>query len=88
MRAFYILLFTLFFFSSLVHGQDTTKNINKTIFVTGGSFGKPYVLYVASLTNKPNPRICFVPTASADNANGIANCTAISAPIIAYFYHK
>jgi peptidase E len=46
---------------------------NKTIFVTGGSFGKPYIQYLASLTNKPNPKICFVPTASADNSNSIAN---------------
>lgn len=73
MRTAYFLLFILFFCSSLAYGQDTTKGVNKTIFVTGGSFGKPYILYVASLTNKPNPKICFVPTASADNANGIAN---------------
>jgi len=66
------LLLIAFLFSISMYGQDTTKN-NKTIFVTGGSFGKPYILYVASLTNKPNPKICFVPTASADNANGIAN---------------
>ena len=67
------LLFSLFFSSFITYGQDTTKSVNKTIFVTGGSFGKPYILYVASLTNKANPKICFVPTASADNANGIAN---------------
>jgi dipeptidase E len=61
------------FFSSITPAQDTTKAINKTIFVTGGSFGKPYIQFLSSLTNKPNPRICFVPTASADNANSIAN---------------
>jgi len=71
-----LLLLVAFLFSISIYGQDTTKN-NKTIFVTGGSFGKPYILYVASLTNKPNPKICFVPTASADNANGIANWYAI-----------
>ena len=63
----------VFLVSICTNGQDSAKNINKTIFITGGSFGKPYILYVASLTNKTNPRICFVPTASADNANGIAN---------------
>jgi dipeptidase E len=51
---------------------------DKTIFVTGGSFGKPYIQYVASLTNKTNPKICFVPTASADNPYSItawySNC--------------
>jgi peptidase E len=68
-----IFLLALIIFSFVVYGQDTTKAINKTIFVTGGSFGRPYIQYLASLTNKPNPKICFVPTASADNAQGIAN---------------
>jgi peptidase E len=44
---------------------------DKTVFVTGGSFGKQYIQYVASLTNKTNPKICFVPTASADNPYSI-----------------
>jgi dipeptidase E len=56
---------------SVTLGQDTMRN--KTIFVTGGSFGKPYIQYLASLTTKPNPKICFIPTASADNSNSIAN---------------
>ncbi|HEV8272438.1 MAG TPA: hypothetical protein VGQ04_14105, partial [Chitinophagaceae bacterium] len=72
MKLKHLLLLIAFLFSISMYGQDTAKN-NKTIFVTGGSFGRPYILYVASLTNKPNPKICFVPTASADNANGIAN---------------
>lgn len=55
----------IFFGVSISSAQD------KTIFVTGGSFGKPYILYVASLTNKTNPKICFVPTASADNPYSI-----------------
>lgn len=67
------LLLGILICSSMAYGQSPTKAVNKTIFVTGGSMGKPYLLYIASLTNKPNPRICFVPTASADNANGIAN---------------
>jgi peptidase E len=68
-----IFLLALIIFSFVVYGQDTTKAINKTIFVTGGSFGRPYIQYLASLTDKPNPKICFVPTASADNAQVIAN---------------
>lgn len=71
-RGYYSILI-LFFYCSITFGQDTTKTVKKTIFVTGGSFGKPYIQYVASLTDKTNPKICFVPTASADNANAIAN---------------
>jgi len=73
MKRRHIFLLALIMFSFAIYGQDTTKAINKTIFVTGGSFGRPYIQYLASLTNKPNPKICFVPTASADNAQGIAN---------------
>lgn len=50
----------------------TSKAQNKTIFITGGAFGKQYIQYVAALTNKQNPKICFVPTASADNPYAIA----------------
>src|SRR4030095_15028394 len=72
MKFRYLFLFIVFLVSISLHGQDTAR-IEKIIFVTGGSFGKPYIQYLASLTNKPNPRICFVPTASADNAISIAN---------------
>ena len=55
----------------MVFAVKATQAQDKTIFVTGGSFGKPFIQYVASLTNKPNPKICFVPTASADNPYSI-----------------
>ena len=70
-KCFFLLI--VFSFSVILYGQDATKKPDKTIFVTGGSFGRQYIQYLASLTNKPNPKICFVPTASADNAQGIAN---------------
>ena len=62
-----ILLIVFIVLASTVMSQD------KTIFVTGGSFGKPYIQYVASLTKKTNPKIRYVPTASADNPYSIAN---------------
>jgi len=70
-KCFFLLV--VFSFSIVLHAQDTTKKPDKTIFVTGGFFGRQCIQYLASLTNKPNPKICFVPTASADNAQGIAN---------------
>jgi len=45
----------------------------RTIFITGGDFSPIFIRYVAALTGKPNPRICFIPTASADNPGGIAH---------------
>src|SRR5262245_9570021 len=71
MKAKILFVLIALIFSAMIFSQDT-KSVNKVIFVTGGSFGPPYIQYVASLTNKPNPRICFVPTASADNPGGIA----------------
>ena len=67
MKSIYLSLLTAFFFCNTSLGQDTTKKVvDKTIFVTGGAFG-----YVADLTNKPNPKICFIPTPSADNPYSI-----------------
>jgi len=43
----------------------------KTIFVYGGGFNHVFIKYIAELTNKPNPKICFIPTASADNPYAI-----------------
>jgi dipeptidase E len=84
-----ILLFTVISISQTALGQtppmpsdQSKKEIDKTIFVYGGGANKAFIKYVAGLTNKANPRICFVPTASADNPNGIvawyANCEDLS----------
>ncbi len=40
---------------------------DKLIFITGGDFEQTYIHYIASLTKKSNPKICFVPTAAADD---------------------
>jgi len=53
--------------------QSLSAQSKRTVFVTGGDFGPLFIRYVASLTGKSNPRICYVPTASADNPGGIAH---------------
>jgi len=73
MKYLKILLFALPFFQ-IALGQDTTsKTTDKIIFIAGDSFddSKPFIKYVASLTHKTNPKICLIPTASADNPYGI-----------------
>src|SRR5277367_222169 len=52
--------------------EDKTPPRDKTIFVTGGVFDPVCIRYVAELTGKPNPKICFVPTATGDNPTTIA----------------
>ena len=62
-------IFTLLLFTACsTIGQS---NMKKTIFITGGDFGKPFLKYVIGLTKKTNPKICFMPTASADNPYAI-----------------
>jgi peptidase E len=43
----------------------------ETIFVFGGDINPKFVQYVADLTNKQKPKICYLPTASADNEKNI-----------------
>jgi len=69
-----LLLLSIFCMSN---AQENT-NITRTIFAYGGSFNKPFMRYVIALTKKQNPKICFLPTASADDANTIAAWYAAS----------
>ncbi len=56
-----------------INGQAQTNDIKheQTIFVFGGDINLKFVQYVANLTKKQNPKICYIPTASADNADNI-----------------
>jgi dipeptidase E len=73
---------------------DTDKtSTDKILFIYGGGTNKSFIKYVASLTNKPNPKICYIPTASADNPGGIvawyANCEELSLrPYVILFVKK
>ena len=44
---------------------------NRKILIAGGVFNDVFIKYMASLTGKPRPRICYLPTASADSPQGI-----------------
>ena len=70
-----------FFFITNMNAQPT-----RTIFITGGDFSTPFIKYVIGLTHKPNPRICFVPTASADNPYSIAHWYELCAELPAKPY--
>jgi peptidase E len=47
---------------------DTTI---QTIFATGGDINETFLSYIITLTKKPSPKICFIPTAAADNPYAI-----------------
>ena len=43
----------------------------RKILIAGGNYVEPFVRYMASLTGKKRPRLCYLPTASADRTDGI-----------------
>lgn len=51
--------------------EMNTPEIKKRIVAYGAGTNPKFVNYVAGLTGKPVPRLCFLPTASADSPLGI-----------------
>jgi dipeptidase E len=43
----------------------------RKILIAGGGFNEAFIRYMAALTGKKRPRLCYLPTASADSASGI-----------------
>ena len=60
---------------------STTQARGRKILIAGGGFGETFIKYLASLTGKERPRLCYLPTASADSESGIIrwfqNCAAL-----------
>ncbi len=42
----------------------------RKILIAGGGYGTPFLRYMAQLTGKARPRLCYLPTASADRESG------------------
>jgi len=53
----------------------------RKILIAGGGFNTAFIRYMAQLTGKPRPRICYLPTASADDARGIVSFYTNCAPL-------
>ncbi len=51
--------------------QDSNTKAVERVFVFGGDINLKFVRYVVDLTEKENPRICYLPTASGDNQDNI-----------------
>lgn len=56
--------------AGLMH-DPTRRAATRKILIAGGNYGEAFIRYMAELTGKARPRICYLPTASADSANGI-----------------
>jgi peptidase E len=55
--------------SALERPRDPQSRTRK-ILIAGGGFGTAFIRYMAELTGKDRPRLCYLPTASADSATG------------------
>lgn len=53
----------------------------RKILIAGGGFGTAFIRYMASLSGKKRPRICYLPTASADSPNGTISWFRSCAPL-------
>ena len=53
----------------------------RKILIAGGAFGTPFIRYMAELTGKPRPKLCYLPTASADSPSGIIAWFRSCAPL-------
>jgi peptidase E len=62
--------------SSAVAASATRK-----ILIAGGGFNTAFIRYMATLTGKARPRICYLPTASADSVNGTLSFFQSCAPL-------
>lgn len=69
--------------SALSATSEPTGDMAATrkILIAGGGFRTSFLRYMAQLTGKPRPRLCFLPTASADSAEATIGWYASCAPL-------
>ena len=47
--------------------RSTSQATSRKILIAGGGFGTTFIRYMASLTGKERPKLCYLPTASASS---------------------
>jgi peptidase E len=53
----------------------------RKILIAGGNFNTAFIRYMALLSGKPRPKLLYLPTASADSANGVISWYRNCAPL-------
>jgi dipeptidase E len=68
--------------ASAAAGKQTSATAPKRkILIAGGGFNTAFIRYMAALTGKSRPRICYLPTASADSPAGSISWFRNCAPL-------
>ncbi len=62
-------------------GAIPPQSPTRKILIGGGGFGTVFLRYMATLTGKPRPRLCYLPTAAADNESAIIRWYQSCAPL-------
>ena len=64
------------------------RSATRKILIAGGGYRTAFIRYMAQLTGKARPRICFLPTASADSPQGILSFYESCAPLNVEPFHQ
>jgi dipeptidase E len=62
-------------------GTQATAAPTRKILIAGGGYGTAFIRYMAQLTGKARPKLLYLPTASADSANGVITWYRNCAPL-------
>lgn len=65
----------------MADAASTPRQTSRQILIAGGGFGTAFIRYMAELTGKDRPRLCYLPTASADSESGIIRWYENCAPL-------
>src|SRR6185295_15659973 len=63
------------------HSASEASAATRKILIAGGGFNTAFIRYMASLTGKPRPRLCYLPTANADSPAGSISWFRMCAPL-------
>lgn len=67
---------------------DPAPDGTPRILIAGGGFRTEFIGYMAALTGKPRPRLCYLPTAAADRPSAIENWYTYCEPLEVDAHHQ
>ena len=67
--------------ASAVAGNQASTAPKRKILIAGGGFNTAFIRYMATLTGKTRPRICYLPTANADSPAGSISWFRMCSPL-------
>ncbi|MDB4916799.1 MAG: peptidase family protein [Gemmatimonadetes bacterium] len=70
------------------HTDKHAVAATRKILIAGGNYNTAFIRYMAELTGKKRPRICYLPTASADAPGGVINFYRACAPLDVHPTHQ